>query len=76
MMNKLHEFKIDAHKLVCPTCNNEERDIGLTHTIDRNGKIIGAMISLQCRECYVHCENVLAITYLQPSQQSPALTES
>jgi len=76
MMNKLHEFKIDAHKLVCPTCNNEERDIGLTHTKDRNGKIIGAVIILQCCECYVRCEDVLIITYLQPSEQPLALTES
>jgi len=76
MLTKLHEFKIDAHKLICPTCKNEERDIGLTHTKDRNGKIIGAVITLQCCECYVHGENILVITYLQPSQQSSILTES
>ena len=69
MITKLHEFKIDAHKLICLTCKNEERDIGLTHTKDRNGKIIGAMISLQCRECYIYGENVLVITYSQPSSQ-------
>ena len=69
MTTKLHEFKIDAHKLICPTCKNEERYLGLDHTRDRNGKIIGGMISLQCCECYVHGENVLVITYSQPSSQ-------
>jgi uncharacterized protein YbaR (Trm112 family) len=76
MLSKLHEFKIDAHKLICPTCKNEERDLGLDHTRDRNGKIIGAIISLQCRECYTRAEDILVITYLQPSEQSLVLTES
>jgi uncharacterized protein YbaR (Trm112 family) len=75
-MNKLHEFKIDAHKLICPLCKYGERDLGLDHTKDRNGKIIGALITLQCCQCYTLAEKVLLITYLQPSQQSPALTES
>lgn len=69
MITKLHEFKIDAHKLICPTCKNEERHIGLDHTRDRNGKIIGAMISLQCCECYTLAENIFVITYSQPSSQ-------
>lgn len=76
MPNKLHEFKIDADKRICRICN-EQRQVGITDMINPKTKqITGAMLSLQCYECYAPQDNILIITYLQPSEQSPVLTES
>lgn len=76
MINKLHEFKIDASKRICPKCN-DQRELAITNTIHPKTKqIIGAILSLQCFECYAPQDNVLVITHLQPSEQSPVLTES
>jgi hypothetical protein len=68
MITKPHRFNIPLHLLICSICNNEERDIGLDHTKDRNGKIIGAIISLQCRECYTRAEDVLIINYIKEEE--------
>jgi hypothetical protein len=76
MLNKLHEFKIDADKRICRICK-EQRQVGITDLINPKTKqITGAMLSLQCYECYAAQENILIITYLQPSEQSLVLTES
>jgi C4-type Zn-finger protein len=68
MVIKPHQFNIPLDKLICPTCNNEERDIGLTHKKDPNGKIIGAIITLQCCECYVRAEDVLIVNYIKEEE--------
>ena len=76
MLSKLHEFKIDADKRICPKCG-DQRELAISRTIHPKTKqITGAILSLQCFECYDPQENVLVITHLQPSEQPLALTES
>ena len=68
MITKLHEFKIDADKRICPTCN-DQRELAITNTIHPKTKqIIGAILSLQCFQCYSPQESILNIIHLQPKE--------
>ena len=67
MINKLPQFDLSLDKIICPTKDcNQQRTISITHTIDRTTRqIIGAIVSLQCCECYSPQENICIVNYSQ-----------
>jgi hypothetical protein len=67
----INNFDLPLDKIMCPIKDcNQQRTLCVTNIRHRETKqIIGAVVSLQCCECYSRQEDILIFNYSQPTKE-------